>query len=221
MSSPPLSEVRHLIFRWCDSLLLSPSRLSGVRSVASCFVVPMATGMSLTLCFLALRHRRPKARYIVWPRIDQKSCFKAMITAGLYPFCHVSHLLLSGRRPAPSQPLISSQVMNRWWWRTSWRATSCGPTWRQWSRRSRSWEQRTSSAFTPQLPALPRGSLTGRISSVNSSPCRLRVNDFIYSLSSPRLEELATMCAKYDVPHIVNNAYGVQSSKCMHLIQQV
>lgn len=29
------------------------------------------------------------------------------------------------------------------------------------------------------------------------------------------------MCAKYDVPHIVNNAYGVQASKCMHLIQQV
>lgn len=50
--------------------------------MVSCFVVPMATGMSLTLCFLTLRHRRPKARYIVWPRIDQKSCFKAMITAG-------------------------------------------------------------------------------------------------------------------------------------------
>lgn len=29
------------------------------------------------------------------------------------------------------------------------------------------------------------------------------------------------MCAKYNIPHIVNNAYGVQSSKCMHLIQQV
>lgn len=50
--------------------------------MASCFVVPMATGMSLTLCFLTLRHRRPNARYIIWPRIDQKSCFKAMITAG-------------------------------------------------------------------------------------------------------------------------------------------
>ncbi|XP_075424519.1 O-phosphoseryl-tRNA(Sec) selenium transferase isoform X2 [Ascaphus truei] len=35
-----------------------------------------------------------------------------------------------------------------------------------------------------------------------------------------RLEELAVICAKYDIPHIVNNAYGVQSSKCMHLIQQ-
>ena len=38
---------------------------------------------------------------------------------------------------------------------------------------------------------------------------------------SCRIEELAALCAKHDVPHIVNNAYGVQSSKCMHLIQQV
>lgn len=70
--------------------------ITGVRSVASCFVVPMATGMSLTLCFLTLRHRRPKARYIIWPRIDQKSCFKAMITAGVnvFPFsCHPYILL--------------------------------------------------------------------------------------------------------------------------------
>lgn len=62
--------------------LKAPLWITGVRSTASCFVVPMATGMSLTLCFLTLRHRRPAARFIVWPRIDQKSCFKAMITAG-------------------------------------------------------------------------------------------------------------------------------------------
>ncbi|KAJ7327002.1 hypothetical protein JRQ81_016761 [Phrynocephalus forsythii] len=42
----------------------------------------------------------------------------------------------------------------------------------------------------------------------------LQVNDHC------RLEELAEICAKHDIPHIVNNAYGVQSSKCMHLIQQ-
>ncbi|KAI4808447.1 hypothetical protein KUCAC02_000506 [Chaenocephalus aceratus] len=35
-----------------------------------------------------------------------------------------------------------------------------------------------------------------------------------------RLEELSILCAKQNIPHIVNNAYGVQSSKCMHLIQQ-
>ena len=36
-----------------------------------------------------------------------------------------------------------------------------------------------------------------------------------------RLEEVAKLCKEQNVPHIVNNAYGVQSSKCMHLIQQV
>lgn len=69
------------VFIWTKSILCF-FWLTGARSVASCFVVPMATGMSLTLCFLTLRHRRPTARYIIWPRIDQKSCFKAMITAG-------------------------------------------------------------------------------------------------------------------------------------------
>ena len=36
-----------------------------------------------------------------------------------------------------------------------------------------------------------------------------------------RLEEVAKLCKEQNVPHLVNNAYGVQSSKCMHLIQQV
>ena len=29
------------------------------------------------------------------------------------------------------------------------------------------------------------------------------------------------ICKDFDVPHLVNNAYGVQASKCMHLLQQV
>lgn len=43
----------------------------------------------------------------------------------------------------------------------------------------------------------------------------------LFVLGSCRLEELSSLCRKHDIPHIVNNAYGVQSSKCMHLIQQV
>jgi O-phospho-L-seryl-tRNASec:L-selenocysteinyl-tRNA synthase len=38
--------------------------------------------------------------------------------------------------------------------------------------------------------------------------------------AAERLVELAGVCKKHSVPHIVNNAYGVQSSKCMHLIQE-
>ena len=42
-----------------------------------------------------------------------------------------------------------------------------------------------------------------------------------HSLILIRLEEAAELCKAHDIPHIVNNAYGVQSSKCMHLIEQV
>ncbi|GAB0188236.1 O-phosphoseryl-tRNA(Sec) selenium transferase [Grus japonensis] len=70
-----------LLNKLTNSVVLDIIKLAGVRTVTNCFVVPMATGMSLTLCFLTLRHKRPKAKYIIWPRIDQKSCFKSMITA--------------------------------------------------------------------------------------------------------------------------------------------
>ena len=36
-----------------------------------------------------------------------------------------------------------------------------------------------------------------------------------------RLEEVGVVCKEYNIPHLVNNAYGIQSSKCCHLIQQV
>ena len=38
---------------------------------------------------------------------------------------------------------------------------------------------------------------------------------------SYRLPQVGQICKKYNVPHIVNNAYGVQSTKCMHFIQEV
>ena len=36
-----------------------------------------------------------------------------------------------------------------------------------------------------------------------------------------RLEEIAALCLQHDIPHIVNNAYGLQMSNCVHLLQQV
>lgn len=42
----------------------------------------MATGMSLTLCMLALKQTKPASKYVLMPRIDQKSCIKSIILAG-------------------------------------------------------------------------------------------------------------------------------------------
>ncbi|XP_051898506.1 O-phosphoseryl-tRNA(Sec) selenium transferase isoform X1 [Pristis pectinata] len=156
-----------LLNKITNSLVLDILRIAGVRSVSSCFVVPMATGMSLTLCFLALRHRRPKAKFIIWPRIDQKSCFKSMITAGFEPV--VIENLLEGDELRTDLQSVESKIQ-------------------QLGAENVLCVHSTTSCFAPRAP--------------------------------DRLEELAQICSKYDIPHIVNNAYGVQLSKCMHLIQQ-
>ncbi|XP_077357353.1 O-phosphoseryl-tRNA(Sec) selenium transferase [Festucalex cinctus] len=156
-----------LLNKLSNSLVLDVLKMAGVRSVKSCFVVPMATGMSLTLCFLTLRQRRPKARYIVWPRIDQKSCFKAMITAGFAPV--VVENVLEGDELRTDVDAVERKICE-----LGAENVLCVHS--------------TTSCFAPRVP--------------------------------DRLEELAMLCDKYDIPHIVNNAYGVQSSKCMHLIQQ-
>jgi O-phospho-L-seryl-tRNASec:L-selenocysteinyl-tRNA synthase len=62
--------------------------IAGVEALTKCLVVPLATGMSLSLCLLTVRAKlctSPDARYVIWPRIDQKSCFKCIMTAGLIP----------------------------------------------------------------------------------------------------------------------------------------
>lgn len=32
--------------------------------------------------------------------------------------------------------------------------------------------------------------------------------------------QVAVLCSRYNIPHIINNAYGLQSTRCMHLIQE-
>uniref|UniRef100_H2ZVF2 O-phosphoseryl-tRNA(Sec) selenium transferase n=1 Tax=Latimeria chalumnae TaxID=7897 RepID=H2ZVF2_LATCH len=156
-----------LLNKLTNSVTLDILKLAGVRMVSSCFVVPMATGMSLTLCFLTLRHKRPKAKCIIWPRIDQKSCFKSMITAGFEPV--VIENILEGDELRTDLQAVEAKIQE-----LGADNVLCVHS--------------TTSCFAPRVP--------------------------------DRVEELAQICAKYDIPHIVNNAYGVQSSKCMHLIQQ-
>ncbi|XP_043918106.1 O-phosphoseryl-tRNA(Sec) selenium transferase isoform X1 [Protopterus annectens] len=156
-----------LLNKLTNSVVLDIIKIAGVHSVSSCFVVPMATGMCLTLCFLALHQKRPKAKYIIWPRIDQKSCFKSMITAGFEPV--VIENKLEGDELRTDLQAVEKKIEE-----IGAENILCIHS--------------TTSCFAPRAP--------------------------------DRVEELAVLCAKNDIPHIVNNAYGVQSSKCMHLIQQ-
>ena len=71
-----------ILMKLTNQMTLDLLRRRGVRSTAACIVLPMATGMAIVMTLLSLRQQRPEARYVLWPRIDQKSCFKSVVTAG-------------------------------------------------------------------------------------------------------------------------------------------
>ncbi|CAM9264137.1 unnamed protein product, partial [Choristocarpus tenellus] len=75
-----------LLAKLCQALAMDALRVTGLTNVKACLVLPLATGMSLSLTLSALRSRRPAgARSVVWPRMDQKSCLKAIVAAGFDP----------------------------------------------------------------------------------------------------------------------------------------
>ena len=90
-----------ILFKLTMHLVAHAMQVSGFNSALTQsspppLVLPLATGMSLTMCMLALKKSRPAAEYVIWPRIDQKSCFKSILTAGLKPLIVENVLSSSG-----------------------------------------------------------------------------------------------------------------------------
>ncbi len=61
------------------------NKLLGYSTIKDALVLPFATGMSLTITLLALKSQNPEAEYVIFPRIDQKTCLKCIYTANLKP----------------------------------------------------------------------------------------------------------------------------------------
>ena len=86
-----------LIYKLCTLLTIHALEIAGSNVAKNCLILPMATGMSLTMCLLALKNLSTTSSnegdkeakvakdIVLWPRIDQKSCFKCIMTAGLTP----------------------------------------------------------------------------------------------------------------------------------------
>jgi O-phospho-L-seryl-tRNASec:L-selenocysteinyl-tRNA synthase len=85
-----------IIYKLTNSLVLHAMEIAGLKPGMTSLVLPLATGMSLTMCFIAMKASKPNAKYIIWPRIDQKSCFKSIATARLTPLC-VENKLVNGQ----------------------------------------------------------------------------------------------------------------------------
>ena len=83
--------------------------VAGMLDVKAVTVLPVATGMAITLTLLAMKTARPKtARYVLWPRIDQKTCLKAVVSAGLEPI--VIQNLLLGDQLSTDMDAIVAQI---------------------------------------------------------------------------------------------------------------
>jgi O-phospho-L-seryl-tRNASec:L-selenocysteinyl-tRNA synthase len=74
-----------LLLKLTNYLALDLLRRAGAPSLCAALTLPLATGMSITLVLLALRKLRPGATHVLWPRLDQKACLKAILAAGLTP----------------------------------------------------------------------------------------------------------------------------------------
>lgn len=86
MSDQPKACGSSLLNQVANAFVLDAIRLSGFRQCPAALIVPMATGMTLALVLQAVRRQRPEgAKYVIWPRIDQKTSLKCIESAGLIP----------------------------------------------------------------------------------------------------------------------------------------
>lgn len=134
--------------------------LSGFEDVGTALTVPVSTGMALVLSLMAVRSERPRAKYVLWSRIDQKTCIKCIPAAGYLPI--VIPLRLVDDHLETDVSLIDSEIQ-----RIGADDIACVLS--------------TTSCFAPRAP------------------------DDVVSISK--------LCKKHGIPHIINNAYGVQSRK--------
>ena len=75
-----------MILKLAHALLKSALKTLGYASLShDVIIIPSATGIAITLTLLTLKKEKPEAKYVLMPRIDQKTCLKSIITAGLIP----------------------------------------------------------------------------------------------------------------------------------------
>ncbi|XP_017143244.1 O-phosphoseryl-tRNA(Sec) selenium transferase [Drosophila miranda] len=159
LEAQPKAAGSTLLAHLTNALILDLMQGLGLPSCRGCFLVPMCTGMTITLCLQSLRKQRPHAKYVLWSRIDQKSCFKAITAAGLEPVivpCLVQHQALSTDINAFQQQIedLGAETI------------LCLYT--------------TTSCFAPR--------------------------------NSDSIVDIAKLAKRCDLPHLVNNAYGLQIS---------
>ncbi|CDW79188.1 o-phosphoseryl-trna selenium transferase [Stylonychia lemnae] len=137
------------------------NKILGYTSIKDALILPFATGMSLTVTLLTIKSLKPQAQYVIFPRIDQKTCLKCIYTANLVPI--IVEPKLEGEELRTNLEEIK-RIMEAEEYKDK---ILCVQT--------------TTSCFAP------------------------RAYDSI--------AEVAEICRKYQIHHVINNAYGLQCTR--------
>ncbi len=155
-----------LLMKLATAMSLHTIKLSGCQNVKACLLLPVATGMAIVLSLMCLRLRclaeKKNPKYVIWPRIDQKTCLKAISNSGFTPI--VIENKRDGDMLRTDLAAIESAID-----RVGADSVLCVLS--------------TSSCFAPRVP--------------------------------DRVEDIAALCKARGVAHVINNAYGLQSSRSM------
>ena len=87
MANQPKAAGSSLLLQLTRYLTLSALHELNYEFVGSVLLLPLATGMAISLSLLTLAELRPNRKFVLWSRIDQKTCLKSIITANLTPIC--------------------------------------------------------------------------------------------------------------------------------------
>jgi O-phospho-L-seryl-tRNASec:L-selenocysteinyl-tRNA synthase len=165
--SQPKAAGSSLLNQLTNGLILDLIKLMGVRSAKKCILLPMATGMSLMLSLLTIKSTRIESKYVLWSRIDQKSCFKCILSANLVP------IVID---PVRNEDELDTNVEE----------------------------------FENQIHKLGAHHIV----------CIMSTTSCFAPRGCDDIEALAALSKKHNIPHVVNNAYGLQSTFLTHQIEQ-
>lgn len=158
-----------MIYKLTNKLVSSMFKLAGLKSMKECLVVPLATGMTCALTLKAMKSTKTKAKYVIWSRIDQKSCFKSILYCDLTPITIEPLYHEKTGEYVTNIPGIIDAIK-------SFGAESILAV------------ISTTSCFAPRQPDL--------------------------------IDEISKICKEYDICHLINNAYGIQSSSICKMINR-
>ncbi|GJQ88153.1 hypothetical protein Trydic_g13155 [Trypoxylus dichotomus] len=139
----------------------------GIKKPFDSAIIPVATGMSLLFSMLTFRSLKPTSRYVIWSRIDQKSCFKSIVSAGCIPIIVDTQCV--DKQHITLTDTIEEKI-------------------KQFGAENICCVMSTTSCFAPR--------------------------------ACDDIEDIAKICHKNDVFHLINNAYGLSNRKLMKRINK-